>query len=116
MSELGQGVVAASAGEAPRFRRVGSLAALSRDGNFSTIVEGHRIAVFRVGEQVVATQGFCPHAKGPLHEGDITDETLTCPWHGYTFNLVDGKCDDDPDLVLLRYEVRVDGDDILVRM
>jgi nitrite reductase (NADH) small subunit len=98
------------------FHRAGSLSALRNDGNFAAIVAGRRIALFSVDGAVVATQGRCPHAKGPIHEGDITKDTLTCPWHGYTFSLLTGACDDDPDLVLERYEVRIDGDNILVRL
>jgi nitrite reductase/ring-hydroxylating ferredoxin subunit len=105
-----------SAGDTPSFQRVGSLSALRSGGNFAVTVAGRRVAVFRVDDAVVATQGRCPHAKGPIHEGDVTAGTLTCPWHGYTFSLSTGACDDDPDLILERYEVHIDGDDILVRL
>jgi nitrite reductase (NADH) small subunit len=98
------------------FQKVGSLTALRTGGNFAVSVSGKRLALFAVGDLVVATQGRCPHAKGPLQEGTITAETLTCPWHGYTFSLETGACDDDPDLLLARYDVRIDGDDILVRV
>jgi len=95
-------------------QRVGSLAVLRSAGAFAATVAGRRIAVFSVGDDVVATQGRCPHAKGPIHEGAVLGEMLTCPWHGYTFNLHTGTCEDDPDLILERYDVRIDGDDILV--
>jgi nitrite reductase (NADH) small subunit len=39
---------------------------------------------------------------------------LTCPWHGWTFDLRTGTCDEDPDLTLELYPVRIDGDDIVV--
>jgi nitrite reductase (NADH) small subunit len=100
----------------PSFQRVGSLSTLRSGGNFAVTVAGCRVAVFGVDGAVVATQGRCPHAKGPIHEGQVSGGTLTCPWHGYTFDLSTGACDDDPDLTLERYEVRVDGDDILVRL
>jgi nitrite reductase (NADH) small subunit len=102
--------------DAPSLQRVGSLAALRSGGNFAVTIAGRRVAVFNVDGEVVATQGRCPHAKGPIHEGDVAGRTLTCPWHGYAFNLDTGACDDDPDLVLERYAVQVDGDDILVML
>jgi nitrite reductase (NADH) small subunit len=107
--------VAAAAGT-PSLRRVGSLAALRSTGAFSATVAGRSVAVFALGEAVVATQGRCPHAKGPIHQGEVTGDTLTCPWHGYSFSLRTGACEDDPDLILERYEVRIDGDDILVSL
>ncbi len=97
------------------FQKAGSLRALRSGGNVCVSLEGKRVALFAVGDAVIATEGRCPHAKGPLHEGSITAETLTCPWHGYTFSLQTGTCDDDPDLLLARYDVRIDDDDIYVR-
>ena len=46
------------------------------------------------------------------HENGI----LTCPWHGWTFHLGTGNCEEDDSLNLQRYETIVDGDDILVRL
>ena len=34
---------------------------------------------------------ICPHNLGPL-TADISDNTVTCPWHGYTFNIINGQC------------------------
>jgi nitrite reductase (NADH) small subunit len=107
---------AAPRAEAHDFQRAGSLSSLHDNGAFAAIVAGRCVAVFKVGGSVVATQGRCPHARGPIHEGEIVGEMLTCPWHGYTFSLRTGSCDDDPSLSLERYEVRVAGDDILVRV
>jgi nitrite reductase (NADH) small subunit len=104
-----------SAGE-NTFERVGSLDALRSGGSFAATVAGQRIAVFDVEGTVIATQGRCPHARGPIHEAQIAGDVLTCPWHGYCFSLSTGECEDDPDLKLARYEVRIEGDDIMVRL
>lgn len=96
--------------------RVGSLVALRSGTPTKANVNGVRVAVFVMGDDVVATNGRCPHAAGPLHNGDVEGTTLTCPWHGWTFDLRTGVCDEDPELVLERYPVRVDGDDILVTL
>ena len=98
------------------FHRVGSVAALLGGEPLGTIVEGKEVAVFAVDGGFVATSGICPHAHGPLHEGEVEEGVLTCPWHGWTFSLESGQCDEDPELCLERYEVRVEGDDILVRV
>lgn len=93
---------------------VGSVAAVRAGQPTKANVGGCRIALFAVGDDIVATQGRCPHAFGPLHDGEVEGHILTCPWHGWTFDLKTGACDEDPDLTLARYPVRIDGDDILV--
>ena len=53
-------------------------------------VNNTEVAVFKYGEDVLATQAKCPHAGGPLNLGDIEvlpDKSLCvkCPWHKWTF-------------------------------
>jgi nitrite reductase/ring-hydroxylating ferredoxin subunit/DMSO/TMAO reductase YedYZ heme-binding membrane subunit len=51
---------------------------------------GERIAVFRNGEQFGALTNLCAHQNGPLGEGRIIDDCVTCPWHGFQYRLEDG--------------------------
>ena len=58
-------------------------------------VNNIEVAVFRFGEEVLATQARCPHAGGPLHLGDIEvlpDKSLCvkCPWHKWSFCVAKG--------------------------
>lgn len=96
------------------FQRVGSVAALVGGEPLAAVVNGKDVAVFVMDGGFIATSGICPHAHGPLHEGEVEDGVLTCPWHGWTFSLDSGKCEEDPELCLERYEVKIEGDDILV--
>lgn len=100
--------------EPTEWQRAGSLAELQEAKAMMARVAGKRVAMFLVGADVVATNGRCPHAGGPLHEGEVEGQIVTCPWHGWSFNLVTGLCEDDPALTLERFPVRVEGDDILV--
>ena len=104
--------------EAGSLHAVGSLAALRATGRLKATIGDRLIAVFAVGDRVVATNGRCPHNRGPLHQGDIDIgcNKVACPWHGYTFDLDTGACEEDPDLVLERFEVQLNDDDILVRL
>lgn len=102
--------------EGAALHRVGSLAELETGKPMRANVEGTRIALFLNDGVPVATAARCPHAQGPLHEGEVDGGILTCPWHGWTFDLGNGVCEDDPSLILQRYETVVDGDDILVRL
>ncbi len=50
------------------------------------------IALFHVNGHIYALDNTCPHAGGPLGEGTIEGEHITCPWHGYRFDVVSGAC------------------------
>ncbi len=94
--------------------RVGSLAAVEAGDAVLAQAGDTEVALFICRGKVVATQGQCPHAEGPLHEGEVEGTILTCPWHGWSFDLETGESSEDESIVLRRYPVRIEGDDILV--
>jgi nitrite reductase/ring-hydroxylating ferredoxin subunit len=51
-----------------------------------------RIALFRTGKGVFATDNRCPHEGYALVRGDVKDDVLTCEWHNWKFRLDDGAC------------------------
>ena len=53
---------------------------------------------------------------GPLDEGEIDGTTVTCPWHGWEYNVTTGENLDDPDTKQETYAVKVEGDDIFVEV
>ena len=46
-----------------------------------------RIALFRTGRDVYAVDNRCPHQGYALLQGDVKEETLTCAWHNWKFEL-----------------------------
>ena len=72
------------------------------------------VLVTRLGDDIIATAGVCPHEDVALAEGTLRGGALTCPGHGYVFDLRTGACAHDADLCLRRYRVTVVGDDVLV--
>lgn len=92
------------------------MADLPLDKPLGLTVRGHKIALFKVGDSVFATDGVCPHASGPIHCGTVAGTAVTCPWHGWAFDLRSGACTEDPDLTLRTYPVEIDGDDIMVAL
>src|SRR5438552_12678957 len=60
------------------------------------MVGGRQVAVFNVGGQFYATQADCTHEGGPLCEGSLAGEVVTCPWHGSQFNVRTGEVVMDP--------------------
>ncbi|RJG54132.1 Rieske (2Fe-2S) protein [Sphingobium terrigena] len=94
--------------------KVGEMSELTADKPLRASLGSEKILIFLVEDAPVATAARCPHAHGPLHQGELCGTVLTCPWHGWSFDLITGECEEDPDLRLKRYDVTVDGNDILV--
>ena len=57
----------------------------------SVTIGGRRIAVFRTPDGFRAIEGACPHAGGPLADGIVADRCVTCPLHGWRFDLDTGE-------------------------
>lgn len=79
-------------------------------------VKGQSIVLFFSKDKVYALNAVCPHRGGPLDEGDINDEEIVCPWHGFAFNLKTGGCLNSPGYSTKTYEVKIEGDKIKVKM
>ena len=93
---------------------------------------GHRIGLYRVGEDLHALADRCPHRGAPLcSSGRIAtgielrdgrpvlaepDTLVRCPWHKWDFDIASGRCVVDPRLRVRRYAVRIDGDDVVVSL
>ncbi len=88
------------------------------DGGATCVeVGGHRIALFNLGGEFYATDDTCTHAEASLSEGEVVGDEVMCPLHFATFRIQTGEvlsppADDD----LQTYEVRVDGEDVLIRI
>ena len=78
-------------------------------------VDGLRLVLVRVGDEVHALDEMCAHQGGPLSDGKLSGARLTCPWHGWMFDVRTGQC-----LMPTRggsvpsYPVRVENGDILL--
>ena len=50
------------------------------------------LAIFNLGDRVMAVESRCPHKGGPLADGIVSGKTIVCPLHGWRFDLPDGRC------------------------
>jgi nitrite reductase (NADH) small subunit len=99
------------------FRPVGRVSEfVSRQGTMVT-VDGRHVAVFRLGDEFFAIDNLCLHKAGPLCEGEIdAKDVVTCPWHGWSYDIRTGALTQDPRVGVSRHDVRVDGDVVSVRL
>lgn len=72
------------------------------------------VALFNVGGTFYALDGVCPHQGGPLGKGELAGCIVTCPWHGWQFDVKTGSNQLRPALVQEPFPVRVEGDAVLV--
>jgi 3-phenylpropionate/trans-cinnamate dioxygenase ferredoxin subunit len=82
-------------------------------------VDGHRIAVVRIGDDWYAIGDRCSHADYSLSEGDVWEDEceLECPKHGSTFSLRTGEPQTLPATRPVPvYALRVEGDDVVVEL
>lgn len=77
-------------------------------------VEGTPVALFNVGGRYYAIHNTCRHRGGPLGEGELSGSVVTCPWHGWQYEVMTGEKVINPEIRVEKFEVRVEGDDILV--
>ncbi len=97
--------------------RLCDLNSIAPDSAARVEVEGHRIAVVRIGDDVYAIGDRCSHADYSLSEGEVLarDCRIECFKHGSAFSLLNGEPDSLPATRPVPvYDVRVDGNDIVV--
>lgn len=71
-------------------------------------------AICNVGGELSAFDGICPHAGGPLGQGNVDGDRLICPWHAWEYDCRTGVNDYDESVKLAKFPVKVEGDDILI--
>ena len=80
------------------------------------VVSGRHIALFRLDDQFFALDNMCLHRGGPLCDGAIDRGVVTCPWHGWSYEISTGTMVQDPRVGVSKHEVRLTGDEISVRL
>lgn len=73
------------------------LAALSPTEGRAFVHEGRAVAVFRRGATLHAVSDRCPHNGQSLHDGCLDGAILTCRWHGWRFDVTNGRSPDTPE-------------------
>ncbi len=77
-------------------------------------LDGRNIALFKVNDEYYAVANTCLHRGGPLGEGELDGHQVTCPWHGWKFDVRDGSFTVIPTLKVKTYQVKEEDGMILV--
>jgi nitrite reductase (NADH) small subunit len=77
-------------------------------------VEGKAVAVANVGGKIYAINNTCLHRGGPLGQGSLEGKVVTCPWHGWQYDVTNGKVVQNPAAAVDCYPTEVRGDDIYI--
>ena len=78
------------------------------------VAEGRQIALFNVEGSFHALDNTCLHRGGPLGEGHLEGQIVTCPWHAWTYDVTTGICPANPNISVKTYPVKIEGSDIEV--
>lgn len=87
-----------------------SLSEIPVETLFRLTREGVPIVVFSTGGRITAFVDVCPHAAWPLSGGEVEEDAVECPGHGWKFNLATGRCLNAPDYCLTPVQVEIEGD------
>jgi len=100
----------------PRFVKIADKRDLPEGSGRVVNVEGRSIALFRVKDEYFAMANVCLHRGGPLGEGSLNGSTITCPWHGWKFDVRTGSFTVIPTLKVTTYKVKEQNSSVMVEI
>jgi len=77
-------------------------------------VAGKAVAVANVAGKFYAISDVCVHRGGPLGQGELHGSVVTCPWHGWQYDVTTGKVTQNPTMGVACYATEVRGDEVFV--
>jgi nitrite reductase (NADH) small subunit len=77
-------------------------------------VNGKAVAVANVGGVFHAIDNTCLHRGGPLGGGTIEGKIVTCPWHGWQFDVTSGRSSQNPAVGVSCYPVEMRAGEVFV--
>lgn len=90
--------------------------AVEDEEGYSFLHDGKDIGIFNLGGHFYAIENICPHAYQQLSEGFVDGEEVECPLHNALFHIPTGKCTREPGSDLRTYDVKIVGDQIMIRV
>jgi len=104
-----------TASEVGTAHRLGPVDAIPPGEGRAFTVGQEQVAVFRLRDGTLrATQAHCPHAGGPLADGQLDLSTIVCPLHARAFSFADGRCAEGE--VIKVHDVGEEAGDVIVNL
>lgn len=98
------------------FVPVAKLSQMKEGEGVIVLASDEEIALFTVAGKVYACTNVCPHRGGPIGEGALEGKVVTCPWHGWEFDVTTGAMPVNPRIGLKTFPVVVEGDDVKIEL
>lgn len=98
--------------------KMGPAADVAVDALSTASLSGVEVIVVNIGQRLSAYRNECAHQGLPLTDAvlDLSNGTLTCPWHGFCFDATSGECLSAPGAQLEQLPLRIDEGDVWVRV
>ena len=96
--------------------RLAAIAECPPDTAREFVAGGRIVALFHVAGSFHALDGLCPHQGGPLGKGSLTGNIVTCPWHGFKFDVTTGAHQAATTICQLRYPVKVEQGEVWIEL
>lgn len=97
-----------------RWIEVGSVSDCPPGSIVEVVADDRIVALANVEGQWFALDGICPHQGGPLGQGELRGSVVTCPWHGWQFDVCTGRHTINAGITQPQLPVRVVGDAVEV--
>jgi nitrite reductase (NADH) small subunit len=94
--------------------RVASLSEIPPGTAKEVTVGDQVVAIFNVDGTLYALDGICRHSGGPLAKGRLSGQVITCPWHGWQFDVTTGRHCLAPRIRTDCFAVVAEGEDVFV--
>ncbi len=103
--------------DADGFTRAAKLADLAVGRPHTVRVVDRSVVLFKLEDGgVSALSNICPHSGGPLGQGKLEGNILTCPWHDWRFEITSGECIDRSGKYARTYPARITGEEVWVKI
>ncbi len=77
-------------------------------------VDGLTVAIANIGNKFYAINNTCLHRGGPLAQGELHGAVVTCPWHGWQYDVTTGKLVANPTIGVKTYALDPRGEDLWI--
>jgi nitrite reductase (NADH) small subunit len=98
------------------WHRIANVADYPPGKGMEAVADERVIALFNVDGEFFAIDGVCQHQGGPLGEGELTGCIVSCPWHGWQFDVRTGQHQFSKSMKQPRFETKIEEGSVWVEI